>query len=264
MDSIINYLGGKSKLASQIVNIIPKHKCFIDLFGGAAWILLAKPREVSKVEVYNDLDSSLVNMFKVIKDPEIHLELASKFDNLLISREIFENLKNMKRETSTDVEWAFRFLYLNKWSFSSRRKSDDSYNFGYSKVRQPSSADKISDKISELYNRLKATYIENLDYNIIIEKYDSQDSLFFVDPPYIIPDVDTNYYKHNMNKESDHNNLQYRISNIKGKFILTLPDTELYQSLYKDFNIINSKVYYSSGNVSNSEGNRKELIITNF
>ena len=262
MDSIINYLGGKSKLASKIVSIIPNHTCFIDLFGGAAWVLLSKPRESSKVEVYNDLDSSLVNMFNVVKNN--HIELSEKFENLLISREIFENLRSMKRENASDIDWAFRFLYLNKWSFSSRRNSDDSYNFGYSKVRYPSSSDKISSKISELYDRLKTTYIENLNYMEVIKKYDSQDSLFFIDPPYIIEGVNTNYYKHNMNKESDHIDLKNEISKIKGKFILTLPDTDFYQDMYKDYFKIDCSVYYSSGNVSNSEGKRNELIITNF
>jgi len=264
MDSIINYLGGKSKLSKQIVSILPKHNCFIDLFGGAGWVLLEKPRSVSKVEVYNDLDSSLVNMFNVIKDDIKHEELSKKFEKTLISREIFENLKSLKKEETSDVEWAFRFLYLTKWSFSSRRSSDSSYNFGYSKKRQPVSTERIVDQIEELYQRLKTTYIENLDYKEVIKKYDSEDSLFFIDPPYIIEDVNTNYYKHNMNKYSEHKELKTQIDEIKGKFILTLPNTEFYQYIYKEYNITDSNVYYSSGNISKSEGNRGELIITNF
>lgn len=264
MDSIINYLGGKSKLSKQIVSLLPQHTCFIDLFGGAGWVLLEKPRSVSKVEVYNDLDSSLVNMFNVIKDDIKHSYLSKKFETTLISREIFENLKSLKKEESSDIDWAFRFLYLTKWSFSSRRSSDNSYNFGYSKKRQPVSTERIIDQIEEIYQRLKTTYIENLDYKEIIKKYDSLESLFFIDPPYIIEDVNTNYYKHNMNKYSEHEELKNEINKIVGKFILTLPNTEFYKDLYKGYKIIDSNVYYSSGNITKSEGDRGELIISNF
>ena len=264
MDSILNYLGGKSKLAPTIIDIIPKHTCFIDVFGGAGWVLLAKPREISKVEVLNDLDSSLINLFKVIKDDDKHHQLKEKFNHLLISRETFEDLKSLKKEDVSDIDWAFRYLYLSKWAFSGRRGSDTAFNFGYSKKRYPVPSDKIAPHIEELYQRLKTTYIENLDYTKIFEKYDSEDSLFFIDPPYIIEGVNTSYYKHNMNKKPDHYDLKVAISNLKGKFILTVPRTDFYQGLYKEYNIQDKSVYYSVGSMTKSQQDKGELIITNF
>lgn len=264
MDSILNYLGGKSKLAPTIINLIPKHTCFVDVFGGAGWVTLAKPREISKVEVLNDLDSSLINLFKVVKDDDKHLLLKEKFNQLLISREVFEDLKSLKREEVSDVDWALRYLYLSKWAFSGRRGSDTAFNFGYSKKRYPVPSDKIAPHIEELYQRLKTTYIENLDYTKIFEKYDSEETLFFIDPPYIIEGVNTSYYKHNMNKKTEHYDLKIAISNLKGKFILTLPNTDFYQGLYKEFSIETQDVYYSVGSLTKSQRDKGELIIKNF
>ena len=58
-------MGGKSKLRKTIIEMIPEHTCYIELFFGAGWVYFGK--EPSKVEVINDIDKELINLFKMIK-----------------------------------------------------------------------------------------------------------------------------------------------------------------------------------------------------
>ena len=87
------WVGGKSKLAKDIVALIPEHKTYIEVFGGALSVLYAK--EKSKLEVINDLNSELINLHRSIRNnPQT---LSFYLNNLLISRELFYDIKKGKR-----------------------------------------------------------------------------------------------------------------------------------------------------------------------
>jgi DNA adenine methylase len=64
---VLRYYGGKFRLADWIISMFPAHRFFVEPFGGAANVLMAKPRSFG--EIYNDLDSEVVNVFKVLRDP---------------------------------------------------------------------------------------------------------------------------------------------------------------------------------------------------
>ena len=73
----LRYHGGKYRLAPWIIDFFPAHECYVEPFGGAAGVLLQKPR--SYAEVYNDLDGQVVNFFRVIRDPETRQQLIDVF-----------------------------------------------------------------------------------------------------------------------------------------------------------------------------------------
>ena len=104
----ITRMGGKSKLRKKIIEKIPDHNCYIELFFGAGWVYFGK--EPSKVEVINDIDRELINLFKMIKyhAPEIERQLKYEFSG----RDIFEEYKNCTLEYMTEIHRALRFLYL--------------------------------------------------------------------------------------------------------------------------------------------------------
>ena len=79
MRSPICWLGGKGLLVKKLLPLVPEHRIYVEVFGGGASLLLAKDPAVSEVEVYNDLDSRLVNLFEVLREPEGFAEFeASK------------------------------------------------------------------------------------------------------------------------------------------------------------------------------------------
>ena len=246
----ISRMGGKSKLRNKIINMLPSHTTYIELFFGAGWVYFGKDK--SKVEVINDIDKELINLFKIIKyhTPEIKRLLEYEFSG----RDIFEEYKNSTLEHLTDIHRAIRFLYLINNSFAGKGK-----NFGYGTTKIPNQKIFLTEYLNEIKERLNNTYVENLYFEKIIDKYDREESLFFCDPPYF----ETAGYDYEFT-EDDHILLRDKLSNIKGKFILTINDHEKVREWYKDFNIEEVDVNYSISKEKSGRGKYKELIITNY
>ena len=243
-------VGGKSKLRKTILGMIPKHTCYIELFFGAGWVYFGK--EPSKIEVVNDIDKELINLFRTIKyhAPEIDRLLEYEFSG----RDIFEEYKNCTLEYMTEIHRAIRFLYLITQSFGGKGN-----NYGYGTTTKSGQQIFYKDMLLKLRDRLKNTYVENLSFEKIIDKYDREHSFFFCDPPYI----ETCDYG-NKFKEEEHRELSDKLKNLKGKFLLTINDHPLSRELYKDFNIKEVQVNYSVSKEAKARGKYNELIITNY
>lgn len=243
-------VGGKSKLRKTILGMIPKHVCYIELFFGAGWVYFGK--EPSKIEVVNDIDKELINLFRTIKyhAPEIDRLLEYEFSG----RDIFEEYKNCTLEYMTEIHRAIRFLYLITQSFGGKGN-----NYGYGTTTRPGQQIFSKDILLKLRDRLKNTYVENLSFEKIIDKYDREHSFFFCDPPYI----ETCGYGNNF-KEEEHKELSDKLKSLKGKFLLTINDHPLSRELYKEFNIKEVQVNYSVSKEAKARGKYNELIITNY
>ncbi|NBI08265.1 DNA adenine methylase [Senegalia massiliensis] len=243
-------MGGKSRLRKTIIEMIPEHKCYVELFFGAGWVYFGK--EKSKVEVINDIDKELINLFKMIKyhSPEIERMLEYEFSG----RDIFEEYKNYNVEYLTEIHRAIRFLYLIKQSFGG--KGD---HYGYGTTKKPSQQIFYKGILEELRERLRNTYVENLSFEKVIDKYDREYTFLFIDPPYF----ETTGYKDKFTKE-DHLLLRDKLINLKGKFLLTINDHKETREWYKDFNIKEVEVNYSVSKTKKDKQKYKELIITNY
>lgn len=162
--------------------------------------------------------------------------------------------RRVKVQYLTEIYRAIRFLYLINNSFAS--KGD---NYGYGATKRPNQQIFLKDSLTKLQERLSNTYVENLSFEKIIDKYDRKDSVFFCDPPYF----ETSKYEYEFNEE-DHLLLLNRLKRIKGKFILTINDHEKVREWYKSFNIKEVKVAYSVSRETTGRRKFKELIITNY
>lgn len=247
-------LGGKSRSRKQIIEMIPGHICYVELFTGAGWVFFGK--EPSKVEVINDIDGELINMFNMFKLHGPEIERLLKFE--ICSRDQFENYKNIDTDQQSDIQKAINFYTSVSYSFASKGN-----HYGYGKTRPPKAAVYDFEKLQKIRERLKNTYVENLSYEKIIDKYDSKDSFFFVDPPYYNTANDFSRTVKLKPMEFDHRKLHEKIKQVKGKFLLTINDEPFVRELYKDYNVYDNKVLYSVSSKSNSKL-VNEIIITNY
>lgn len=218
--SPIKWAGGKSRLRKLIVALIPEdHTCYVEPFGGAAWVLFAKPP--SDVEVYNDIYGELVNFFRVIKNkPKEFLE-SFKWD--LVSRQIFNELKATDPTTLSDVERAHRFFYLIMAGWGGESKEDyarfqTSISDGGGGNRLIGALNSLEQRIIPVYERLRRVIIEHLDWREVLERYDSPRTVFYLDPPY--PENGVNYH-HNMRSLGEHLQMIEILSRIRGRWILS-------------------------------------------
>ena len=138
---------------------------------GAVWVYFGK--EPSTIEVINDIDKELINLFKMIKyhSPEIERLLGYEFSR----RDIFEEYKNYNINYLTEIHRAIRFLYLITQSFVGKGKT-----YGYGTTTKPSQKVFYKNMLSDIRERLSTTYVENLSFEKIIDKYDRDIAFSFV------------------------------------------------------------------------------------
>lgn len=248
MNSFITWIGGKKLLRNKIVEMFPKDDIerYVEVFGGAGWVLFHKDQH-AKLEIFNDVNSNLINLYRCIKyHPQ---ELQRELSCLLVSREIFLDFHNqVDCRGFTDIQRAARYFYLIKVSFGGKITS-----FGVNKKNLNGSIEYLS----EINKRLKSVVVENKDFENLIDVYDREKALFFLDPPY----YKTEKYYANSFSENDHMRLCSTLKNIKGKFLLTYNDCDFIRNLYKDFNV---NEVSRNNSLSNKKSEYKELIITNY
>ena len=249
------WVGGKTQLARDIIDLIPQeHKTYIDVFGGAGSVLYQK--EPSKLEVFNDINSELINLHRAIRNNPQSLSIY--LNDLLISREIFNDIKTKHLRGRNNIEKAAFYFYQLTQSFGSK---GDNFAMAAKSGRKPKNIYRNFKLISE---RLKGVTIENMSFNKLIPLYDNNDAFFYVDPPYVSTE---SYYK-NIGEFgiSEHEELADLLSKIKGKFLLSYNDSVVVRELYKGFNIRSTKeIRYTLG--ANMHGKKKsvnEVFITNY
>lgn len=255
----MNYLGGKSRLAKQIVSRIPAdHVCYCEPFAGAAWILFSK--EPSRTEIINDMDNELVTFWRVVQN---HLQpFLDYFKYAVISRKLFE-LENMKRpETLTDIQRAVRYYYLQRLGFGGKTVSR---TFGTGPMRPGGlNLTTIEETLLEVHWRLERVTIEHLDAGRCIQVYDRPDTFFYIDPPYFRL---SQGYAHKFT-DADFIRLRDLLATIKGRFLLSLNDAPEIRELLKGFTQERVSLRYSVGNSRTVADTRTEprfeLFITNF
>jgi DNA adenine methylase len=177
----LRYYGGKWNLAPWIISHFPAHKNYVEPCGGAASVLLQKPR--SPLETYNDLDGNVVNFFRVLRDrPD---ELIRKIRLTPWARAEFEICEI---DCEDEVERARRF-----WCRSVMTVSSMGGGSGWRSIRNtengqngiPSWFYASLDHLNATAERLRGVQVDRIDYASALEKYDHADSLIYFDPPYI-------------------------------------------------------------------------------
>lgn len=254
--SFSGWLGGKSQLARTIIEMMPAHKHYCEVFGGAGWVLFKKTP--SGLETINDVNGDLINLYRVFKYHPDALE--KEFETQLISREEFERLKSESVASLTDVQRAARFYYLLRTCFGSKIAGQ---NFFSHAERLPllKLGDELKTVLSAIHQRLQKVNIENRNYDVLIQKMDRPETLFYLDPPYYNCEK---YYGKDIFGRDDFLKLRDLLKDIQGKFILSLNDVPEVREIFAGFYFHTRQIRWSLNAKSESENNGKEIIITNF
>ena len=249
---IVPWIGGKRRLAKHILPLFPAHTCYVEPFCGAAALYFLKTP--SKIEVINDINGELVNLYRVVKH---HLEeFVRQFKWALVSRQIYKWLQDTPEETLTDIQRAARFYYLQKQAFGGKVAD---HTFGISTTSAPRfNLLRIEEELSMAHLRLSRTLIEHLDWNQCIERYDRPHTLFYCDPPY----WGTEGYGVEFGLEN-YDHMAELARSTKGKMIISVNDIPEMRQVFNGLNMQSVDISYNL-KVTGKPSPKKELVICNF
>lgn len=238
MRPVLRYHGGKYLLADWLISLFPPHRVYVEPFGGAASVLLRKPR--SYAEVYNDLEDGVVNLFRVLREPSAALDLESAIRLTPFARKEFEG----SYEATTDpIERARRtviraFMGFGSGAVNEGRKTGFRSNSNRSGTTPARDWVTWPDSVKEFTDRLQGVVIENRDAIEVMQAHDSPETLHYVDPPYVHEvRQSVGAYKFEMGA-ADHEQLADYLHSVEGMVILSGYRSEMYESLYSDWSTI--------------------------
>lgn len=228
----LRYHGAKFRLASWILQFFPPHGCYVEPFGGAAGVLLQKTR--SYAEVYNDLDGEIVNFFRVVRDPVLRADLVEACRLTPYAREEFDQAYEA---TDDPLERARRVAVRAGMGFGSAGATKGTTGFRTDTRRKYGTAQhvwaKYPDDIAAVGERFAGVLIENRPAVQVMRSHDCDDTLHFVDPPYLYSTrkvEGSGYgrcYRHEMT-DDDHLDLLQEVAALDGMVVICGYPSELY------------------------------------
>jgi DNA adenine methylase len=172
----LRYHGGKFRLAPWILQFFPPHGCYVEPFGGAAGVLLRKPRVYA--EVYNDLDGEIVNFFRVLRDPTMRADLVEACRLTPYARDEFDLAYEptddaLERARRTCVRAAMGFGSAGATKATTGFRTDTRRKYG---TAQHNWADYPA-ALGAIGERFTGVLVENRDAIEVIQAHDSDDVL---------------------------------------------------------------------------------------
>jgi DNA adenine methylase len=240
---VLRYYGGKWKFAPWIISFFPPHRTYVEVFGGAGSVLLRKPR--SRYEVYNDIDDEVVNLFRVLRDPEQATKLIEQINLTPLSRSEFDLAHEIvdipierARRTIIRSSMGYNAISVNENNTTGFRNSlRESGSLGAAWVSYPNN-------LKNVIGRLRGVVIENLSWEKIIPIYDRTNTLFYIDPPYL-PSTRSDWkgksiegaYRYEMDQE-EHVRLLEIIKTIQGMTVISGYRSTLYDEILSTWNSV--------------------------
>ena len=248
---ILRWPGGKSKHLKRLLPLISPHVCYVEPFAGGLALLLAKER--SDVEIVNDSNRDLIALYRCVQwHPEA---LCAEIEWCLSAR---VNIADFRENRGlTDLQRAARFLVLNKTSFAGSMTS-----FAVQKTSGGGAAfsrARLADLMKALNARLDKVVVECLDWMRCVDLYDSENTLFFLDPPYLGSTIRA----YAGWTEEQMTALRDVLRRLKGRWILTVDASKFCHSLFSEWNCRTVETPNKAVNLrTHGHVTMRELIIT--
>jgi len=254
---LLRYHGAKFRLAPWIISHFPRHRIYVEPFGGSGSVLLRKNR--SEVEVYNDLDGEIVNLFRVARDHgeelsrQVFLTPYSR-DEFVKSFELSEDPIEQARRTIIRSFQGFGSGYVTATKGSKCARPEYGFRIGW-RCRGNNHHRNwchVSDTVMEVIERLRGVVIENTTYQVIIKKNNTEDTLIYADPPYLSTERDRGKdYRHEFSVDQ-HVELGKILNNAAGPVIVSGYHSELYDDLYHGWKTV-ERSSQTAGNTKRTE-----------
>ncbi len=260
MKTPVSYYGGKQKLASTILKLIPKHNLYCEPFVGGAAIFFAK--EPSNVEVINDVNRELVNFYRTVQNDYVGLEKEIKIT--LHSRDLHRkaNVIYTNPDMFSEIKRAWAVWVLSTQSFAAML--DGSWGYDVSKNTTTKKISNKRESFTEDYAiRLQNVQIECADAIRIIRARDTKEAFFYCDPPYYNSDMG-HYDGYTI---EDFEGLLKSLSAIEGKFLLSSYPSPILKQYVKQFGWKQVEIEQTVSVGSNSTKPRKckiEVLTANY
>lgn len=235
----LRYHGGKYRIARWIISHFPEHRTYVEPFGGAASVLLKKPR--SFAEVYNDLDDEVVNLFQVLRDPQLAAQLKHACERTAYARAEFE----LAYQPCDDrVERSRRLLvrsFMGHGSSGIRlHRTGFRSNNGRTHTIPAHDWQNWPASVPTFVERLRGVIIEKRPAAQVIAAHDGPDTLFYVDPPYPFSTRSQKRvgndlyhgYRHELT-DAEHAELIDQLLGVEGKVIVSGYSCPLYDRAFK-------------------------------
>lgn len=249
------YYGGKGRLASWIVSMLPDHTLYCEPFAGSAAVLFAKPR--SKVEVINDHNEDLINCYRVWSDPRGARELWRRLQYTLYSRAEYQRAGNFlaNGDKLDRLEWAWAWMTRIGMAMGNIVTPVNSMSINRATAGSGNEAQWYKRDWRRSASRLRGVVIECDNALAVIRRWDCEDAVFYCDPPY--PGSDQGHYKGYT--AEDFAELVALLDTIQGSFLLSnyeqpgVPDH--WERLSKEVTLLGSK-----GRKGASRDKRTEIV----
>ncbi|MGA4473910.1 DNA adenine methylase [Ectopseudomonas chengduensis] len=252
---VIRYHGGKFRLAPWVIEHFPPHQIYIEPFGGAAGVLMQKPR--SYAEVYNDLDGDIVNLFRVLQNAAQREALAELLVLTPYARDEFEQAWIY---TDEPIERARRTVIRAQMGFGSAGATKGVTGFRIDCRRKYGTAQQLwtrfPDQLATIGMRLADVMIENRPGVDVMLSHDSPQTLHYVDPPYmhstrVKGSSKGRYYRHEMDDEQ-HASLLTSLTQLQGMVVLSGYPNDLYNDCLDGWTVNTTTARISAGRGSDT------------
>ncbi|WP_042587508.1 DNA adenine methylase [Burkholderia sp. MSHR3999] len=250
---IIPWIGGKRRLADRILPLFPQHECYVEVFCGGAALYFLRPVP-APVEVLNDINGELVNLYRVVQH---HLEeFVRQFKYAISSRQVFKWHQQTVPETLTDIQRAARFYYLQQHAFGGKVEGQ---TFGTATTAPTVNLLRIEESLSAAHLRLAGVNIENLSWQACMERYDRPHTFFYCDPPY----WQTEGYGVDFPFEN-YERMAAFMRSCKGKVMVSINDHPDIRRAFDGLSMLGLNIKYSVNNNAGGSSMSSELVITNW
>lgn len=230
MDSPLPWYGGKARYADWIVAQFPAHHTYVEPFAGGLSVLFAKPP--SPLEVVNDVNSGLVTFWRVVRDPALFPALQTRLTLTPYSREEFTWARDTWAAVADPVEQAARWYTMVRQAFSGKMGEGTSWSFQVSAHRSALGAWKwmrsVDDRLPAIHARLRLVQVEHGDWSRVVETYDTPDTLFYCDPPYVLDTRSGGAMYPDELSDADHQALVARLLGVQGAVVVSGYDAPVY------------------------------------